>query len=542
MAVQVIKRTAVPQSVMTPERKLRTAGYARISTDSDQQELSLTNQQEYYTNLIQGNPDWEFAGLYTDDGISGTSMKKRDGLNQLLEAARRGEVDLILTKSISRMARNTVDLLNLVREMNSLGVGIVFSKEGLDTRDSVSEIVLALLSSLAQGESQSISENVKWGIRTRFQEGRHFVNCSRFLGYDKVDGQLVINPTEASTVRRIFALFLNGYGVDMIARTLTEEAVPTATGGTTWYAANIRYILSNEKYVGDLRLQKTVVPNFLTHRSKKNTGEADQFYVENSHDPIIPRDVFDMAQVEAARRAASRLDAAGKRTGGIRYGSKRALSGRCKCGCGAVLLRKRSNPGRWVCPSCGFSISESQLQSAVMDSFRKLQLEKDNLRILLAATKEQLSDSHTGGGGHQETGCGGHMQAGWMGHLQTGWKGTGGTAESCESSGKEIEIIKGKENDMTEEERAEALFRRFQILAALDWLENQGKSSLGEGSTCYTMEQFIDVTRPGRLDVWDDDLILKFVEGMELTDDGEVAVRFKAGVTVTVEIPERRLR
>ena len=528
---QVIKRTAVPQSVMTPERKLRTAGYARISTDSDQQELSLTNQQEYYTNLIQGNPDWEFAGLYTDDGISGTSMKKRDGLNQLLEAARRGEVDLILTKSISRMARNTVDLLNLVREMNSLGVGIVFSKEGLDTRDSVSEIVLALLSSLAQGESQSISENVKWGIRTRFQEGRHFINCSRFLGYDKVDGQLVINPTEAATVRRIFSLFLNGHSVDMIARTLTEEAVPTGAGKTKWYPTTVRYLLSNEKYVGDLRLQKTVVPNFLTHRSKKNTGEADQFYVENSHDPIIPRDVFDMAQIESARRAASRLDAAGKRTGGIRYGSRRALSGRCKCGCGAVLQRKRSNPGRWVCPSCGYSISESQLQGAVMDSFRKLQLEKDNLRILLAATEEQLSDSYTDGKGHQE-GCGGHLQAGWMGHMQTGWKGTG------ESSGKEIEIIKGKENDMTEEERAEALFRRFQILAALDWLENQGKSSLGVGSTCYTMEQFIDVTRPEALTKWNDDTILKFIEGVELVD-GEVAVRFKAGVTVEVELPER---
>ena len=532
MAVQVIKRTAVPQSVMTPERKLRTAGYARISTDSDQQELSLTNQQEYYTNLIQGNPDWEFAGLYTDDGISGTSMKKRDGLNQLLEAARRGEVDLILTKSISRMARNTVDLLNLVREMNSLGVGIVFSKEGLDTRDSVSEIVLALLSSLAQGESQSISENVKWGIRTRFQEGHHFINCSRFLGYDKVDGQLVINPTEAATVRRIFSLFLNGHSVDMIARTLTEEAVPTGAGKTKWYPTAVRYLLSNEKYVGDLRLQKTVVPNFLTHRSKKNTGEADQFYVENSHDPIIPRDVFDMAQLESARRAASRLDAAGKRTGGIRYGSKRALSGRCKCGCGAVLLRKRSNPGRWVCPQCGYSISESQLQSAVMDSFRKLQLEKDNLRILLASAEEVLSgtllDAHTGRGG------GG-------GHLQTGWKG-GGTETGSATVDGGVEIIKGKENDMTEEERAEALFRRFQILATLDWLENQGKSSSGEGSTCYTMEQFIDVTRPGRLDAWNDDIILKFVEGMELTDDGEVAVRFKAGVTVTVEIPERRLR
>lgn len=256
MAVQVIKRTAVPQSVMTPERKLRVSAYARISTDSDQQELSLANQSEHYTSLIQGNPDWEFAGLYTDDGISGTSMKNRDGLNQLLEAARRGEVDLILTKSISRMARNTVDLLSLVREMNSLGVGIVFSREGLDTRDSISEIVLCVLSSLAQGESQSISENVKWGIRTRFQEGRHFINCSRFLGYDKVDGRLVINPSEASTVRRIFSLFLNGHSVDMIARTLTNEGVPTGAGKTTWYPTTVRYILSKHRTTDFIRCTK----------------------------------------------------------------------------------------------------------------------------------------------------------------------------------------------------------------------------------------------------------------------------------------------
>ena len=539
MAVQVIKRQEMAPKV--PTVGTRTVCYVRVSSLSDEQAGSYASQSIHFETMIKTDPELVYAGTYGDEGVTGTSLEHREGFKQMMRDAEDHKFDQIYTKSISRFGRNVLDSLVSLRRLKELGISVRFFKEGISTMDSSGELLLLVLSSLSQAESQSISENVKMGIRYRFQEGRHFINCSRFLGYDKVDGQLVINPTEAATVRRIFSLFLNGHSVDMIARTLTEEAVPTGAGKTKWYPTTVRYLLSNEKYVGDLRLQKTVVPNFLTHRSKKNTGEADQFYVENSHDPIIPRDVFDMAQVEAARRAASRLDAAGKRTGGIRYGSKKALSGRCKCGCGAVLLRKRSNPGRWVCPQCGYSISESQLQSAVMDSFRKLQLEKDNLRILLAATEEQLSDSYTDGKGHQE-GCGGHLQAGWMGHLQTGWKGTGGTAESCESSGKEIEIIKGKENDMTEEERAEALFRRFQILATLDWLENQGKSSLGEGSTCYTMEQFIDVTRPGRLDAWNDDLILKFVEGMELTDDGEVAVRFKAGVTVTVEIPERRLR
>ena len=530
MAVQVIKRQEMAPKV--PTVGTRTVCYIRVSSLSDEQTGSYSAQSIHFETMIKTDPELVYAGTYGDEGVTGTSLEHREGFKQMMRDAEDHKFDQIFTKSISRFGRNVLDSLVSLRRLKELGINVRFFKEGISTMDGTGELLLLILSSLSQAESQSISENVKMGIRYRFQEGRHFINCSRFLGYDKKDGQLVINPAEASTVRRIFSLFLNGHSVDMIARTLTEEAVPTGAGKTKWYPTTVRYLLSNEKYVGDLRLQKTVVPNFLTHRSKKNTGEADQFYVENSHDPIIPRDVFDMAQIESARRAASRLDAAGKRTGGIRYGSKKALSGRCKCGCGAVLLRKRSNPGRWVCPSCGYSISESQLQSAVMDSFRKLQLEKDNLRILLAAAEEMLSgtllDAHTGRGG------GG-------GHLQTGWKG-GGTETGSATVDGGVEIIKGKENDMTEEERAEALFRRFQILAALDWLENQGKSSLGEGSTCYTMEQFIDVTRPGRLDVWNDDLILKFVEGMELTDDGEVAVRFKAGVTVTVEIPERRLR
>ena len=517
MAVQVIKSTKNTQSVMMPQKKLRVCSYARISTSSDAQELSLSAQTEYYTNLIKSNPDWEFAGMYSDDGISGTSMKNRDGLNQLIEAAKRGEVDLILTKSISRVARNTVDLLTLVRTMKEIGVGIVFSKEGLDTRDSVSEIVLALLSSLAQGESQSISENVKWGIRTRFQEGHHFVNCSRFLGYDKKDGQLIINPAEAHTVRRIFSLFLNGHSVDMIASTLTKEAIPTATGKTTWYPTNVRYLLSNEKYAGDLRLQKTVVPNFLTHKSKRNTGEADQFYVENAHEPIVPKEVWELAQIEAGRRSSLRLNSSGGRTGGVKYGSRRALAGRCRCSCGAVLHQKRGKYTRWFCPECGFAISEGRLQAAVLDSFRKLVLEEGNLRILLDRAERALATESCAAGEHAN---GEH----------TGEKGGKGEPQ--------IQIIKGGD-EMTEEERAALLFQRFQIMAALDWIKNQGKASLGEmGDTCYTLAQFIDITRPAALTEWNDDTILRFIEGVEITEAG-VSVRFKAGVSVEVELPEK---
>ena len=495
MPVQVIKRQAIaPKAV---ERTIqRTCCYVRVSTNHEEQEDSFEAQRTHYETLIHADPSMSYAGTYADEGVSGTGTEHREGFKQMLADAENHMFDQILTKSISRFGRNTVDTLQAVRRLKDLGIGVRFEKEGVWTLDGTGELLLVILSSLAQQESQSISENVKMGIRYRFQEGKHFVNCSRFLGYDKVDGQLVINPVEATTVRRIYALFLNGHSVDMIASQLTKEQVPTGAGKTTWYPTTVRYILSNEKYAGDLRLQKTVVPNFLTHRSKRNTGEADQYYVENSHDPIIPKDVFDMAQAEAARRSASRFSEDGKITG-IKYGSRRALSGRCTCSCGAVLQRKRSNTGRWVCPSCGFSISEVRLQAAVMDSFRKLQLEKENLQLLLAQAEQVLAETEP-------------------------------TAPTV--------IQKKGEEDM--EKRAKALFQRFQIMAALDYIENQGKSSLGEGSTCYTMEQFIDVTRPEKLTEWNDDTILKFIEGVELVD-GEVAVRFKAGVTVEVELPER---
>ena len=493
MPVQVIKRQAIaPKAV---EREIqRTCCYIRVSTNHEEQEDSFEAQRNHYETLIHANPSMSYAGTYADEGVSGTGTEHREGFKQMLADAEKHMFDQILTKSISRFGRNTVDTLQAVRRLKDLGIGVRFEKEGVWTLDGTGELLLVILSSLAQQESQSISENVKMGIRYRFQEGKHFVNCSRFLGYDKVDGRLVINPEEAATVRRIYALFLNGYSVDMIASQLTREGIPTGAGKTTWYPTTVRYILSNEKYAGDLRLQKTVVPNFLTHRSKRNTGEADQYYVENSHDPIVPRDVFDMAQAEASRRSAFSFSEGGRITG-IKYGSRKALSGRCRCGCGALLYRERSNTGRWVCKQCGLSIGEAELQSAVMDSFRKLRLEKEHLRSLLAAAEQVLAETEP-------------------------------TAPAA---------IQKKGEDMGE--RAKALFRRFHIMAALDWVENVGKENTAD--TCRTLERFIEVTRSAALTKWDDDTILKFVEGVALVD-GKVAVRFKAGVTVMVEVVEDR--
>ena len=491
MSVQVIKRqTIAPKAEENAIQ--RTCCYVRVSTNHEAQEDSFEAQRSHYEALIHADPSMAYAGTYADEGVSGTGTERREGFKQMLADAEKHRFDQILTKSISRFGRNTVDTLRAVRRLKELGIGVRFEKEGVWTLDGTGALLLVILSSLAQQESQSISENVKMGIRYRFQEGKHFVNCSRFLGYDKVDGRLVVNGAEAATVRRIYARFLDGCSVDRIAGQLTREGVPTGAGKTTWYPSTVRYILSNEKYAGDLRLQKTVVPNFLTHRSKRNTGEADQYYVENSHEPIIPKAVFAMAQAEAARRSASHASEDGK-TAGTKYGSRRALSGRCRCGCGSILQQKRSDAGRWVCPRCGFSIGEAGLQAAVMESFGKLGAERDALTALLAQADALLAETEP-----------------------------------------EAPAALPKHAEAKAEERTRALFRRFRIMAALDWIENAGKASTAE--SCHSLEQFIGMTRPPALTGWNDDTILTFIEGVELVD-GAVAVRFKAGIAVAVALP-----
>lgn len=491
MQVQVIKKKSI--APVEEERVIkRTCAYARVSTSSDEQEMSFEAQQAHYQDVISNNPDLEFAGIYADEGVTGTSTAHREGFKQMMQDAREHKFDQIFTKSISRFGRNTLDSISSLRELKDLGIGVRFEKEGIWTLDNSGETLIVIMSSLAQAESQSISENVKMGIRYRFQEGKPFINCSRFLGYDKDDGKLVVNPDEAMIVRRIFSDFLNGHSADMIAAALSREGVPTVTGGKTWYPSAIRYIISNEKYKGDLRLQKTVVPNFLTHKCKKNTGEADQYYVENSHDPIIPREVFDMAQAEAARRAAARLTEDGGRSGGVKYGSRSALQGRCRCACGNMMKRRRGSRNRWFCPACGRSLRESEIQEAVLESFRKLGVEEGNLEELLANANECIAS----------------------------------TAKS------------EKAEDVRK--RAEALFRRFHIMSALDWIRNEGKESLMAGGSCYTVSQFIDATRPAPLIRWSDETVLRFIESVEVGDG--VTVHYRAGVTVISPIIRRVYR
>lgn len=278
-------------------QKLRVAAYARVSTEQDEQESSYEAQVDFYTRCIGNNPDWEFVKVFADRGITGTNTKNREEFNQMVELALNGGIDLILTKSISRFARNTVDTLQTVRKLKAAGVEVRFEKENLHTFDPKCEVMLTIMSSLAQEESRSISENVRWGKRKSMQDGNVSMAYARFLGYRKgTDGRPEIVEEEAVIVREIYQMYLDGKSIRGIADSLTERGIPTPSGKTQWSVSTVNSILRNEKYRGDALLQKTYTVDYLTKEVRKNDGEVRQYLVENSHDPIIDPDTFEQVQ------------------------------------------------------------------------------------------------------------------------------------------------------------------------------------------------------------------------------------------------------
>ena len=261
------------------------AAYCRVSTDQEEQLLSYENQVNYYTKFIKDNPLYTFAGVYADEGISATNTKKREEFNRMIADCREGKIDMIITKSISRFARNTLDCLNYVRELKELGIGILFEKENINTLDAKGEVLLTILSSLAQDESRSISENSTWGIRRRFETGKHKMSTKRFLGYDSDEtGKLIVNSRQAKIVVRLFQEFLDGKTTDYIKRIFEREGVVNWDGSTKWHATTMNSMLQNEKYKGDALLQKSYTVDFLTKKRAKNSGEVQMYYVEDDHE------------------------------------------------------------------------------------------------------------------------------------------------------------------------------------------------------------------------------------------------------------------
>ncbi len=283
---------------------LRVAAYCRVSTTLEQQEGSYEAQVSYYTEKIKNNPNWKNAGIYADDGKSATNTKKRDDFNAMIEDCMAGKIDMVLTKSVSRFARNTVDSLQTIRKLKEKNIAVYFEKENINTLDGTGELLITILSSQAQEESRNLSENTKWGITRRFENGIISINHKKFMGYTKdEDGELVIVPEEAEIVKRIYRMYLEGSSILEITRALEADEIKTATGKDTWHPGVIEKMLVNEKYMGDALLQKTYTVDFLTKKRVKNNGIVPQYYIEDNHEAIIPKELFYKVQEEKARRA-----------------------------------------------------------------------------------------------------------------------------------------------------------------------------------------------------------------------------------------------
>ena len=330
------------EEIRQAERRLRVAAYCRVSTDQEEQESSYEAQISYYTEKIGKNTEWQMAGIFADEGITGTQAKKRPEFLKMIRKCRERKIDVILTKSLSRFARNTVDSLKYIRDLKALGIAIIFEKENINTLETDTEMMLTIMSCFAQAESESISKNVSWGIRQSFKNGNVPMQYARLLGYRKGDDDKPeIVPEEAEIVKEIYRLYLDGMSLNMIVDRLNEKGLTTKGSNSPYRKEVVQRILTNEKYIGDALLQKTYVTDCITKKSRKNNGELPMYLVKDHHEPIVSRADFNRVQEEMARRSAKRV-IADKLTKGEqgKYSAKYALSELLICGeCGSHYRR-----------------------------------------------------------------------------------------------------------------------------------------------------------------------------------------------------------
>ena len=385
--IPATKELAAPRGAR--HGKQRVAAYCRVSTDSEEQLNSYEAQKAYYMQKIEENPDWVLAGIFADKGLSGTSLKKRDEFKRMIAACKRGRIDTILTKSLSRFARNTVDCLDTIRMLRARGIGVIFEKENINTLTESSEFLITLFSGFAQAESESLSGNIVRGKLMSMQAGNVPFQYKKLLGYRKgADGKPEIDPEEAKTVRRIYRRYLDGCSLPQIQRELEADRIPTAEGIKRWSRQVLQNILTNERYIGDALLGKTYVLDCISKEVRKNNGERPQYYVENNHEAIVPREWFQRVQEEMTRRASKRkvMQRHGKTEQG-KYSGKYALSELLVCGeCGTPYKRctwARNGKKRvvWRCVSrlefgtkyCHHSptLDEDRLHAAILEALNE---------------------------------------------------------------------------------------------------------------------------------------------------------------------------
>lgn len=394
---------------------LRVAAYCRVSTDDEEQKTSYEAQISYYTEKINSNPEWQMAGIFADEGISGTQAQKRPEFLKMIRLCRQRKIDVILTKSLSRFARNTVDSLGYIRELRALGIAVISEKENINTLTAESEMLITIMSCFAQAESESISKNVSWGVRQSFKNGNVPMQYARLLGYRKGhDGNAEIIPEEAEVVKEIYRYYLDGMSMNLIADRLNEKGLTTKGSSSPYRKTVVQRILTNEKYTGDALLQKTYVTDCITKKTRKNNGELPMYLVKNHHEPIISRTDFNRVQEEMARRSAKRTIADKlTKTGQGKYSAKYALSELLICGeCGEHYRRvtwtaKGFKEIKWRCVSriqygkkkCHSSptIDEYALHRAIVSGVNDFCTVKDDVAKALRESITEVLDPNLNG-------------------------------------------------------------------------------------------------------------------------------------------------
>ncbi len=532
MSVRMIparRKQAVSPGSVPETARLKIAAYCRVSTDLEEQESSYEAQMAHYSEIIGKNPDWVLADIYADEGISGTSTEKREEFNRMIGDCENGKIDMIVTKSISRFARNTLDCLQYIRRLKALNIPILFETENINTMGTSGELLITIMASLAQQESQSISQNVRMGIQYNFQRGKPMLNHSRFLGNTKQKGgSLVIVPEEADVVRGIFRDFLEGLSFGEIISGLEERGIRTPAGREKWYHSTIQSMLKNEKYMGDLLLQKSYTKDFLTKERADNQGTFPQYYVKNAHAPIVPREVFMRVQGALLRRE-NDLALAGKRS---RPSVPHALHGKLICGiCGQPFCRYTPPSGvtYWRCKSritkgqyCeSATIADKDIRRAVINAFNRLPYCKEDLirmqeRILwgpLDRISAELSEreirkedleqeleeaaresrrASLAGGARAGTADTGSMRAGTAGtgSMHAGMAGTGWDktvfdpdAGSCAALQARLDTLLARRDDLLAQ-KADLSIHEVQIQSALKLIEAITGRKQSESAIC----------------------------------------------------------
>ena len=508
---------------------MRVAAYCRVSTEQEEQQNSYQVQIAYYTDLINRKKEWILAGIFADEGISGTQTKKRTEFNRMIRMCKNKKIDLIITKSISRFARNTVDCLEYVRQLKDLGIGVIFEKENLNTMTMTSEFMIALYGSFAQAESESISKNVSWGKEKAYREGKVSFQYKHLLGYKKgEDGKPEIVPEEAEIVRMIYKLFLDGYSMRNIKKVLENKGVLTATGKKIWNESLISSILKNEKYVGDALMQKTYTLDCITHKVVKNKGERPMFLVTDHHDPIVDRDTYNQVQQELARRSSKRKISDKTTTEQGKYSSKYALTELLICGhCGTPYRRttwaakgkkqivwrciSRLEHGKKYCPDSP-TIKEERLHKAIIHAINNYYSCRNDIARILKANIGTVLECQD-----QEE------------------------IISIENRLKEIDKARNElvnliasgdcDEDKLDSEFAKLHGEEQQLGERLEMLKSQSKTS---AETQAKLDKIMDMIEHEKfeLETFDNVLIRKLIECVKVLNKSEILVIFKGGYEV----------